>query len=345
MRSLTSIRPWYLGLVTPPLAVATTLAALLTLSPPASATPVPDVPAVTAAPEAAPVASPDTSSGFSVDGASGLSANASSSLSSGADAAVVPDAVPADAVDSPAVLARAVQFKGAAFDTCQAPPLATMKAWRSSSYRAVGVYFGGRGRGCPDQQHLSRSWLASVDGMGWRVLPIFVGSQSPCVRSAAKKKVRMGSRSATQGRTEGRQAAEAAGKLGIRQGSALYLDMEAYDADNAGCARTTLAFVRAWNREVRGQGFLPGFYSSAASGVRHMEQARRAGQSDLPSVMWFARWGSGSSLYGEPTLHADAWRPHRRIHQYAGNVTETHGGRRLVVDRNTVDAPVARFKP
>ncbi|MFC0847196.1 DUF1906 domain-containing protein [Streptomyces noboritoensis] len=336
MRSLTSIRPWYLGIVTPPLAVATTLAALLTLSPPASAAPVPDVPAVATAPETAP----DASSGLSTD-ASGLSP----ALSSGADAAAAPDAVPADAVDSPAVLARAVQFKGAAFDTCQAPPLATMKAWRSSSYRGVGVYFGGRGRGCPNQQHLSRSWLASVDGMGWRVLPIFVGSQSPCVRSAAKQKVRMGSRSATQGRTEGRQAAEAAGKLGIRQGSALYLDMEAYNADNAACARTTLAFVRAWNREVRGQGFLPGFYSSAASGVRHMEQARRAGQSDLPSVMWFARWGSGSSLYGEPSLHADAWRPHRRIHQYAGNVTETHGGRRLVVDRNTVDAPVARFKP
>lgn len=324
MRSLTSIRPWYLGIVTPPLAVATTLAALLTLSPPASAAPVPDVPAVAAAPEAA----------------SGVASDADAAAPEAAG-----EAAPVDAVDSPEVLARAVHFKGAAFDTCQAPPLATMKAWRSSSYRGVGVYFAGRGRGCPNQLHLSRSWLASVDGMGWRVLPIFVGSQSPCVRSEAKRKVRMGSGSAAQGRTEGRQAADAAGKLGIRQGSALYLDMEAYDAGDAGCARTTLAFVRAWNREVRGQGFLPGFYSSAASGVRHMEQARRAGQSDLPSVMWFARWGSGPSLYGEPTLHADAWQPHRRIHQYAGNVTETHGGHRLVVDRNTVDAPVARFQP
>ncbi|MFD9486989.1 DUF1906 domain-containing protein [Streptomyces sp. NPDC059991] len=333
MRSHTSIRPWYLGIVTPPLAVATTLAALLTLSPPASAAPVPDVPAVAAAPEAG--------SGVASD----VDAAASPEASPEAAAEAAPFAAPADAVDSPEVLARAVRFKGAAFDTCQAPPLATMKAWRSSSYRGVGVYFAGRGRGCPNQLHLSRSWLASVDGMGWRVLPIFVGSQSPCVRSEAKRKVRMGSGSVAQGRTEGRQAADAAGKLGIRQGSALYLDMEAYDAGDSGCARTTLAFVRAWNREVRGQGFLPGFYSSAESGVRHMEQARRAGQSDLPSVMWFARWGSGPSLYGEPTLHADAWQPHRRIHQYAGNVTETHGGHRLVVDRNTVDAPVARFQP
>ncbi|MEU4346739.1 DUF1906 domain-containing protein [Streptomyces sp. NPDC023838] len=397
MRSLTSIRPWYLGIVTPPLAVATTLAALLTLSPPASATPTPDGPAATASPEptsdadanANANADPNANVSADADASASASANANANVSAdahadahadanasanvsasdNAEAAITvapevaapdvaapdavtpdvaaPDAVvaPADTVDSPAVLARAVHFKGAAFDTCEAPPLATMKAWKSSSYRGVGVYFAGRGRGCPDQQHLSRSWLASVDEMGWRVLPIFVGSQSPCVRSEAKRKVRMGSKSATQGRTEGRQAAEAAEKLGIQQGSALYLDMEAYDANNAGCARTTLAFVRAWNREVRGRGFLPGFYSSAASGVWHMEQARRAGQADLPSVMWFARWGSGPTLYGEPTLHADAWRPHRRIHQYAGNVAETHGGRRLVVDRNTVDAPVARFEP
>ncbi|GAA0619493.1 DUF1906 domain-containing protein [Streptomyces crystallinus] len=328
MYSLTSTRPWYLGIVTPPLAVATTLAALLTLSPTASAAPAPG--ATTAA--TAPEASWDAEA-------------AESAESVGATGVAEAVAAPADTVDSPAVLARAVHFKGAAFDTCQAPPLTTMKAWRSSSYGGVGVYFAGRGRGCPNQHHLSRSWLASVHGMGWRVLPIFVGSQSPCVRSAAKQKVRMSSGSAAQGRSEGRQAAEAAGKLGIHPGSALYLDMEAYDANNAGCARTTLAFVRAWNREVRGQGYLPGFYSSAASGVRHMEQARRAGQSDLPSVMWFARWGSGPSLNGEPSLHADAWRPHRRIHQYAGNVTETHGGRRLVVDRNTVDAPVARLQP
>ncbi|MGP9019698.1 DUF1906 domain-containing protein [Streptomyces sp. BR1] len=340
MRSLTSIRARYLGIVTPPLAVATTVTALLMSGPPAAAAAPPrPAPGTAAAP--ASVASV-------VSTALGAAATAPARLAPRTfdDEAVdgFVDA-PVDGLDRPDVLARAVQFKGAAFDTCQAPALATMKAWRSSSYKGVGVYFGGRGRACPNQHNLSRSWLANVDGMGWRVLPIFVGSQSPCVRSEAKQKVRMSSRSATQGRAEGKQAAGQAELLGIQPGSALYLDMEAYDADDAGCARTTLDFVRAWNREVRGQGYLPGFYSSAGSGVRHMERARRAGQSDLPSVMWFARWGSSSSVYGEPSLHADAWRPHRRVHQYAGNVTESHGGRRMTVDRNTVDAPVARFEP
>ncbi len=72
-----------------------------------------------------------------------------------------------------------------------------------------------------------------------------------------------------------------------------------------------------------------------------MERARQAGTRDLPSVMWFARWHSRPNLYGEPELSRQAWRPHLRIHQYAGNVTESHGGRRLIIDRNQVDAPVA----
>ena len=127
----------------------------------------------------------------------------------------------------------------------------------------------------------------------------------------------------------------------MKERSALYLDMEAYDWSRTGCAATTLSFIRAWNREVSAQGFFPGFYSSAESGVRHLEEARKAGVDDLPSIMWFARWSGKSSLYGEPALAKTAWRPHRRIHQYVGNVEVTHGDRTLWIDRNKVDAPVA----
>lgn len=60
-------------------------------------------------------------------------------------------------------------------------------------------------------------------------------------------------------------------------------------------------------------------------------------------VMWFARWRTRPHLYREPALRR-AWRPARRIHQYAGNVQERHGGRSLVIDRNLVHAPVARIR-
>ncbi|MER5883794.1 DUF1906 domain-containing protein [Streptomyces sp. NPDC001941] len=237
------------------------------------------------------------------------------------------------------------RFTGWAFETCVAPPLETMRAWRASPYRAVGIYYAGRGRGCPRQPHLRRSWVREVHRMGWRLLPVFVGSQSPCVLAEHKRDKRMGRRPAVTGRHEARQAVVRARALGILRGSPLYLDVEAYRLSDTGCARATLTYVRAWNREVRRMGFVPGFYSSAESGVRHMERARRAGVGDLPEVMWFARWHTRPSLYGEPELHPGAWRPGRRIHQYAGNVAETHGGHRLLIDRNRMDAPVARVRP
>ncbi|UFQ16749.1 MULTISPECIES: DUF1906 domain-containing protein [Streptomyces] len=234
------------------------------------------------------------------------------------------------------------RFRGRAFDTCIAPSVDTMRRWRSSQYRAVGVYFAGRGRACKNQPHLSRSWVRSVHRLGWRVLPLYVGSQSPCVFAKNKKGVPIGRNPWSQGQREARDAVREAKAVGFRTRSPLYLDMEAYAYRNASCARTTLSFVRAWDREVRRSGYVPGFYSSADSGVRHMELSRRAGVRDLPSVMWFARWRTRPHLYREPSLSRYGWTPARRIHQYAGNVKERHGGRTLLIDRNLVHAPVAR---
>ncbi|MFF1447531.1 DUF1906 domain-containing protein [Streptomyces sp. NPDC058274] len=238
--------------------------------------------------------------------------------------------------------AAATVFKGRAFDTCQAPSADTMRRWLTSQYRAVGVYFGGRARACKHQTYLTHGWMRTVKRLGWKVLPLYVGSQATCVFSHSKRPVRIGSRPWQQGRTEARDAVRKAKTYGIRAGSPLYLDMEAYNYRNKSCAKSTLLFVRGWNREVRARGYLPGFYSSAATGVRHMDTARRAGVRDLPSVMWFARWRVKPQLAGEPALGRGAWSA-RRIHQYAGNVRERHGGRTLLIDRNQMHAPVARI--
>ncbi|MGH4034684.1 DUF1906 domain-containing protein [Actinomycetota bacterium Odt1-20B] len=245
---------------------------------------------------------------------------------------------------TPVRAAKTPVFQGWAFDSCLTPSLDTMRRWRASNYRAVGVYYGGRGRACKRQPNLSRSWMRTVKRMGWRVLPVYVGSQAPCVTAKHKKGVRIGRHPVRQGTREARDAVRRARSLGIRRHSPLYLDMEAYTYKKAACGRTTLSFVRAWDREVRHRGYVPGFYSSADSGVKHMEAARRAGVRDLPSVMWFARWHTKPHLYREPSLRRHAWHPRRRIHQYAGNVKERHGGRTLVIDRNLVHAPVARIR-
>lgn len=243
----------------------------------------------------------------------------------------------------PGASAEAEIFRGEAFDTCRTPAIGVLRDWQASDYRGIGVYFGGRARACPDQPNLTRAWLAEADSLGWSVLPLYVGSQSPCVRAANKQPVRISGDPAKQGAEEGADAVARADALGMGRGSALYLDMEAYDHREAECAATTLAFVRAWNRAVADSGYLPGFYSSASSGITHLESERRAGTADLPEAVWFARWQEEADLWGEPVLAQDAWAPDGRVHQYTGNVTETHGDSTLTIDRNLVSAPVARI--
>ncbi|WP_435245965.1 glycoside hydrolase domain-containing protein [Streptomyces sp. NRRL F-5630] len=250
-------------------------------------------------------------------------------------------ASPASGGEGPAWSARGVAtYTGRAFDTCTAPPLATMRAWRDSPYRAVGVYVGGRARACP-QPELDAGWLREVRGLDWSVLPLYVGSQAPCVEAENKKKYRLGGDPAGTGTEEGRDAVRSARALGITPRSPLYLDVEAYDERRAECARVVLSFVRAWDRAVTAEGYVPGFYSSADSGVAQLERERRAGTANLPEVMWFAHWTGKGSLDAPGVLAPQAWTPQRRIHQYKGNVKETYGGKTLSIDRNQVDAPVA----
>jgi hypothetical protein len=241
-----------------------------------------------------------------------------------------------------AALGRPRIFSGWGFDTCHTPTTRTMRAWLHSDYRAVGVYYAGPARACRKQPHLTRGWVRSADRMGWHILPIYVGSQSPCAFSKAKRKHRISRRHPwRQGTAEARDAVSRAAGLGFAPRSPLYLDMEAYSVTRARCTTPTLSFVRAWNRHVRAAGYLPGFYSSSDSGIAQMSRARAAGIPDMPSVIWFARWRVPPTVHREPMLSPGAWQPHRRIHQYSGNVKERHGGRQLHIDRNRMDAPVA----
>ena len=178
-------------------------------------------------------------------------------------------------------------FAGKGFDTCQAPDLATMNAWRAhSSYGAPGIYFGGRARACKSQVHLTPDWVRRTTGSGWSLLPIYVGSQSPCVTRSNKNPYRIDTRRPTaQGAGEGKDAVKSAGALGLDPGSALYLDMEAYDIKDAACAGATLKYVKAWDKSLHAAGYVSGFYSSADSGIRHLEAARKAGSADLPDVI------------------------------------------------------------
>ncbi len=232
-------------------------------------------------------------------------------------------------------------FHGWAFDVCSAPDLDAMRAWRHSAYRAVGTYVGGRARSC-QQPNLNRAWVRAVARMGWRILPVYVGSQSPCARSKRERSFPIDAEHAgSQGASEAADAARSLAALGLARRTPVFLDIEAYDVRSPRCTEPVLTFMQGWNRALRARGYVPGFYSSAETGIAQLEIARRLGRPDLPALMWFARWNVDPDIYGEPKLPRSAWRPHRRVHQFAGEVRESHGGRALTIDRDLVDAPVA----
>ena len=89
-------------------------------------------------------------------------------------------AEPATTVSYPTI-ASATRLTGSALDACTAPSLTTTEAWKvASPYRGVGVYIGGASRSC-NQPNLTPIWVTAVSLQGWRVIPIYVGYQAPCV--------------------------------------------------------------------------------------------------------------------------------------------------------------------
>ena len=83
--------------------------------------------------------------------------------------ALVPDVARADP-STPATYpaaSSATRVQGRFFDTCTAPSLGALAAWRGASpYIGVNIYFGGRNRGCP-QPNLTAPWVASSSAAGW----------------------------------------------------------------------------------------------------------------------------------------------------------------------------------
>lgn len=221
---------------------------------------------------------------------------------------------------------------GYGFDTCTAPPLEAMAAWRKD-FVAANIYIGGPARSCPDGR-LSRDWVAAVRAMGWRLIPTYVGPQAPC----ARRRVRFPPEAAVlAGEFSAADAVERARALGLPRHTPIYLDLEAYDRRDALCRQAVLDFVDAWTKTLRALKFVSGLYSSVASGIRDIGSATGISK---PSVVWFAHWDEKPDPHGDEYL-PDAWWPgHRRIKQYRGDHLETHGGYTLEVDDDAVDGYV-----
>jgi Rv2525c-like, glycoside hydrolase-like domain len=225
----------------------------------------------------------------------------------------------------------------AGFDTCTAPSLNAMKAWKSK-YSAIGIYIGGQNMAC-DYGNLSASWVKAVHAMGWSLLPLYVGLQAPCNNFAdisSKNPVLQGTQAADT-------AVGDAASFGLGKGSPIYFDMESYNNGNSSCKSTVLQFLDAWTKEVHAKGYVSGVYSSASTGVTDLASAPTVNGHAMnqPDALWFALWDKKNNLSGTPYLLAsDRWATDR-VKQYQGNQNIKVGGYSLNIDADWVGGAVS----
>lgn len=258
-----------------------------------------------------------------------------------------PDQVALVAATNPATPGN---FTGYGFDQCVAPKQASMDAWLNHSpFLAVGIYISGNSRACRSQPNLTPTWVSTQLRNGWRLLPITLGPQASCSTRYPKygddPKISADStnwyaKAKAQGKLEAERAVTAAKSLGIVPGSTLWYDLEAFDIANTHCRESAIRFVHAWTVRLHELGYVSGYYSSAGSGIKMIDDARvnHPGVFTLPDYLWVARWdGVANTTTESRYLRTDGWQPHRRVKQYQGGHNETWGGVTINIDRNYLD--------
>jgi hypothetical protein len=224
------------------------------------------------------------------------------------------------------------------FDSCTTASLSAMRAWRRT-FSATAVYIGGVEAGCASP-NLTAGWVTAMTGMGWSLMPTYVGRQASC--SSFTVRIRP-ARAVAQGRAAALDAIHQAAALGMGRDTPIYYDMEAYHGHRR-CRDATLAFLDAWTRTLHARGYRSGVYSSASSGAENLGWAHTVNGHRIakPDSMWFGLWDNERNVRGLPYLLQDWWRGPRRIKQYEGPHRRTVGGYTLDIDSDWVYGAVYR---
>jgi hypothetical protein len=241
-------------------------------------------------------------------------------------------------------------FTGYGFDQCLAPTQAKMDAWLASSpFLSVGIYISGNSRACRSQPNLTPTWVSTQLSRGWKLLPITLGPQASCQPRFPRygddptinpDPTNWWSAAKAQGTLEAERAVSAATALGIVPRSTLFYDLEGFDLSNTNCRESALRFVHAWDVRLHELGYQAGFYSSASSGIKMIDDARVTypGVFTLPDTIWIARWdGQATTTTESRYLRSDGWTGGSRLKQYQGGHNETWGGVTINIDRNWLE--------
>ena len=246
---------------------------------------------------------------------------------------------PATPASYPAA-SSATRVQGRFFDTCTAPSLTALAAWRGTSpYTGVNIYFGGRNRGCA-QPNLTAAWVRSASAAGWSLVPTYFGDQPFCAFGSKPYRY-TASGAAARGSADGADAVSAARSLGLLPGSALYADVEHYDRTDASCVSAVRTYVSEWTRALHRNGYLAGVYVHQDSGLRDLAGSYFSTSLARPDAVWMARWDNVATLTGWPTAADTRWAEWQRAKQYRGDHDETWGGVSLNIDSDIIKGPVA----
>ena len=240
----------------------------------------------------------------------------------------------------------AAVYSGLGFDTCAAPSTAAMQSWAGTSpYHAVGIYVGGVDRACPDG-NLTPAWIQTVARQGWKFFPIYVGPQAPCWKDPGGGHPALIARGRrwTQGLEAADDAANHAAYFGIAPGSPVYFDMEYYPRGDTSCSADVQVFLSAWTERLHARGYISGVYSSSRGAIADMALLYESQAPCRADVAWFAHWDKVPQLFGDLTLSDRYWPGPHRIKQYEGGHQESYGGKRLNIDLNVLNAPVAALR-
>jgi hypothetical protein len=213
-----------------------------------------------------------------------------------------------------------------------------MRAWRRT-FSATAVYIGGVEAGCASP-NLTAGWVSAMTGMGWSLIPTYVGRQASC--SSFQVRIRP-ARAVAQGQAAALDAIHQAAALVMGRGTPIYYDMEAYHGHRR-CRDATLAFLDTWTRTLHAHGYRSGVYSSASSGAENLGWAHTVNGHRIakPDSMWFGLWDSKRNVRGLPYLLQNWWRGPRRIKQYEGPHRRTVAGYTLDIDSDWVYGAVYR---
>jgi hypothetical protein len=228
-------------------------------------------------------------------------------------------------------------YSGLGFDACSAPSTAALSAWSVSPFRAVGIYIGGANMAC-SQSNLNAAWVSGESALGWHMIPIYVGLQSPT--SGCGCATISPALASSEGTAAAQDAVAQAEAIGLGTGNPVYFDMENYTRTTTATG-AVLAFLEAWTTELHDAGYLSGVYSSADSGITDLvAQASAATGYIEPDDIWIADW-NGQQTTVDSHVPSTEWPTDQRLHQFEGGHTDNYGGTSINIDGDYLDGATA----